>query len=59
MARIIVQNASGKVLLDERDVRPEHIDDEHSAIQLLDRLSWAISQKPPRRRLFRRRRGDA
>jgi hypothetical protein len=30
------------VLLDER-VRPEHLSNDHSAAQLVERLGWAIS----------------
>jgi hypothetical protein len=30
------------VLLDERSVKPEHVNDQHSALQLVERLQWAI-----------------
>jgi hypothetical protein len=47
MARIIVTtNTRGShehgILLDE-DVCPEHMSDEHSASQLLERLGWAVT----------------
>ena len=46
MARIIITTehggrASAPVLLDER-VNPEHLRDDHSVAQLIERLSWAI-----------------
>ena len=62
MARIIVQ-ADGPeptTLLDERDVRPFHLEGE-SATQLLERLAWAIEDAERRTgrrwRPVRRRRG--
>jgi hypothetical protein len=46
MARIIVTADAGsdeqRILLDE-GVRPEHMSDEHSAAQLLERLGWAVT----------------
>jgi len=47
MARIIVtteqtDRPDAQVLLDER-VCPDHLSDEHSAAQLIERLGWAIS----------------
>jgi hypothetical protein len=47
MARIIVtaeprERPDTPVLLDER-VRPEHLSNDHSAAQLIERLGWAIS----------------
>jgi hypothetical protein len=47
MARIIVTTEQSKrpdapVLLDER-VCPEHLSDDHSAAQLIERLGWAIN----------------
>ena len=47
MARIIVTTEQSTrpdapVLLDER-VCPEHLSDEHSAAQLIERLGWAIN----------------
>jgi len=47
MARIIVtteqtDRPDAPVLLDER-VCPDHLSDEHSAAQLIERLGWAIS----------------
>jgi hypothetical protein len=47
MARIIVTTEQGErpdapVLLDER-VCPEHLNDHHSAAQLIERLGWAVT----------------
>ena len=47
MTRIIVTadirgSEEHRILLDE-DVCPEHMRDEHSASQLLERLGWAVS----------------
>ena len=47
MARIIVttersERPDAPVLLDER-VRPEHLSDDHSAAQLIERLGWAVN----------------
>jgi hypothetical protein len=47
MARIIVTadtrgTDERRILLDEA-VRPEHMSDEHSASQLLERLGWAVT----------------
>ena len=47
MARIIVttektERPDAPVLLDER-VCPEHLSDDHSTAQLIERLGWAIS----------------
>jgi hypothetical protein len=43
MARIVVQSDDQRtVLLDEKQIRPEHLNNEHSATQLLERLQWAI-----------------
>ena len=43
MARIVVQSDDQRtVLLDEKQVRPEHLNNAHSAGQLLERLQWAI-----------------
>jgi hypothetical protein len=47
MTRIIVTadtrgSVEQRILLDE-EVRPEHINDEHSASQLLERLGWAVT----------------
>ena len=50
MARILVQTDNQRtVLLDEREVRPEHLNDRHSAAQLLERLEWAIRDAESRR----------
>jgi hypothetical protein len=47
MTRIIVTSdvrgsEEQRILLDE-EVRPEHMSDKHSALQLLERLGWAVS----------------
>jgi hypothetical protein len=47
MTRIIVSadmrgSDQQRILLDE-EVRPEHMSDEHSALQLLERLNWAVT----------------
>lgn len=44
MPRIIVFDdaADPDVFMDET-VRPEHLDDEHNAVRLLERLTWAVS----------------
>jgi hypothetical protein len=46
VARIIVtteqsKRPDGPVLLDE-SVYPDHLNDEHSAAQLVERLTWAV-----------------
>ncbi len=51
MARIIVTtDTSGsdeqRILLNE-GVCPEHMSDEHSASQLLERLGWAVTDAEP------------
>ena len=52
MARIMVTTDQGErpsppVLLDEC-VRPEHLSDDHSAAQLIERLGWAINDAEER-----------
>jgi hypothetical protein len=43
MARILVQADDGEtVLLDERSVRPAHVNSKHSLAQLMERLAWAL-----------------
>jgi len=43
MARILVEaEDQRKVLLDERHVKPEHVQDAHAARQLVERLEWAL-----------------
>ena len=47
MTRIIVTadtpgSDEQRILLDE-EVRPDHMSDEHSASQLLERLGWAVT----------------
>jgi hypothetical protein len=50
MARILVQaDDEQTVLLDERDVYPEHVNNEHSAAQLLQRVEWAVADEAPPR----------
>lgn len=57
MARIIVTDDTGShVALDERDVKPMHLDDESSAVQLLERLAWGIKDAELRRHRRRRKR---
>jgi hypothetical protein len=51
MARIIVTadkrgSDEQRIVLDE-GVRPEHMRDEHSASQLLERLGWAVTDAEP------------
>jgi hypothetical protein len=61
MARIIViadmplrPNIDFPVLMDE-EVRPDHLSDEHSSHQLIERMAWAVldaqevSKSPPAR----------
>jgi hypothetical protein len=43
MARILVMNEKqDRILLDEY-VHPVHIEDEHAAQQILERLAWAVN----------------
>jgi len=56
MARILVQaDDQQTVLLDERSVTPEHMRDQHSARQLLERVEWAVKDEGRRRRRRQRR----
>jgi hypothetical protein len=56
MARIIVQADDRRaVLLDERNVKPEHFNDEHTAVQLIERLEWAVKDEFRRTKVRRRR----
>lgn len=50
MAHVLVVE-DNRVFMDE-EVRPVHLDDEHSSVQLLERLAWALhdADKPPRNR---------
>jgi hypothetical protein len=50
MARIVVQADDNRILWEERSVKPAHIEDEHSAEQLLERLEWALRAEPRSRR---------
>jgi hypothetical protein len=44
MARILVLNEQqDRVLLNEQ-VQPIHFEDEHSSLQILERLAWAIKE---------------
>jgi len=44
MARILVLNEQqDRVLLNEH-VQPIHFEDEHSSLQILERLAWAIKE---------------
>jgi hypothetical protein len=44
MARILVMNEQqDRVLLNEH-VQPIHFEDEHSSLQILERLAWAIKE---------------
>lgn len=55
MARILIQADDERtVLLDEKEVRPAHLNSEHSAMQLLERVEWAIRDED--RRVKRRSR---
>jgi len=57
MARIIVQSDDGRsVLLDEKALGSKHLDDAHSAAQLLERLRWAIADAEARAHAAARRR---
>ena len=62
MARILVMNEKqDRILLDEY-VHPVHIEDEHAAQQILERLAWAIKdayQPDPDQRALRTWRADA
>lgn len=53
MARILVQADNDQAVLFDEHVSPIHLSSEHSAIQLLERLEWAVEdesrQTRPRR----------
>ena len=54
MARILIQADDERtVLLDEKQVCPAHLNDEHSAMQLLERVEWAIRDEDRRVRTRR------
>lgn len=58
MATVIVRGDDQRVLMSE-EVLPDHLDDDHSAVQLLERLAWAIEDahaQARRHREARRRR---
>jgi hypothetical protein len=49
MARILVQaDDQQTVLLDERNITSEHMNDKHCAVQLMERLEWAICDESHR-----------
>jgi hypothetical protein len=59
MARIIVQADDRRtVLLDEQDVKPEHLSDKHSAAQIIERLEWAVRDERQNIRARRRRKAS-
>lgn len=43
MARLIVtsDNDRGQILMDET-VRPVHLEDPHSSLQIIERMAWAV-----------------
>lgn len=55
MAKVIVRSDHDQAVLMDETVLPAHLDDEHSAVQLLERLAWAIHDEDG---LRRSRRGD-
>jgi hypothetical protein len=64
MARIVVEADDRRsVLLDERSVKPEHVGDPHAALQLMERVIWAVrdeeQKRAPRRQRGRERATDA
>lgn len=58
MATVIVRSDHDHQILMQEEVLPDHLDDDHSAVQLLERLAWAIEdahgQARQRRELVRR-----
>lgn len=56
MATIIVRSDHDKAILMEEEVLPDHLDDDHSAVQLLERLAWAIEDAHGQRRRQREQR---
>lgn len=42
MATVIVRSDHDEKILMEEEVLPDHLDNDHSAVQLLERLAWAI-----------------
>jgi hypothetical protein len=47
MARIIVfDDARKDIALDEKDVTPIIIEDDHSSRKLMERIAWAIADLP-------------
>lgn len=59
MARVLVQSDADQSILLSEMVLPVHINSEHSAVQFLERLAWAIedSEAPKRAHLADKRRG--
>jgi len=47
---IVVDDAVDPDVFMDETVRPEHLDDRHSAGQLLERLTWAVHDAQHRRR---------
>lgn len=46
MARILVEADDQRaVLLDERNIKPELMRDRHAAVQLIERVAWAVSDE--------------
>lgn len=58
MATIIVRSDHDHSILMNETVLPDHLDNDHSAVQLLERLAWAIEdahgQARERRKLVSR-----
>lgn len=54
MPRVLVttDDSSQQVVLDEA-VNPEHLDTEHSAVQLIERLAWGIQDAATAELAFR------
>ncbi|MCW3025273.1 MAG: hypothetical protein JWM29_705, partial [Solirubrobacterales bacterium] len=44
MARILVLNEQQDRILLNEHVQPIHFEDEHSSLQILERLAWAIKE---------------
>lgn len=61
MAQVVVTSDADQTVLMRETVLPAHINDEHSALQFLERLAWAIEDAEERRIAGGtvRRRGDA
>lgn len=55
MATVIVRSDHDHAILMQEEVLPDHLDDDHSAVQLLERLAWAIEDAHGQRRAQRER----